>query len=126
MLRVTRIVVATVVALTIAALPVVLDRCTESCEAHQNAVASTPPCHHVAATGAQISQAPSRCGHDHSGTPVVAAKSPAPSERAFASTATVDHQPTVAPPSAASLRLRSDAPPDSSPSLDARSLPLRV
>ena len=126
MLRVTRFTVAAVLSLTIAALPVVLDRCTESCEAHQNAVANTPLCHHVATTGAQISQEPARCGHDHSGTPVVAAKSPAPTERAFDSIATVDTQPAVAPPPAASLRVQSDGPPDSSPSLDARSLPLRV
>jgi hypothetical protein len=126
MVRVTRIAVAAVLALAIAALPVVLDRCTESCEAHQSAVASTPPCHHLTATGAQMSPEPARCGHDHSATPAVSAKSPAPSERAFDSIATVDSQLTVALPSAASIHVRPDAPPDSSPSLDARSLPLRV
>ena len=126
MLRVTRITVAAVLALAIAALPVVLDRCTESCEAHQHAVANTPPCHHVAVTGPKISQEPSRCGHDHSGTPVVAAKSPAPTGRAFDSIVTVDSQPAVAPLPAASTRVRPHRPPDSSPTLDRRSLPLRV
>src|ERR1044072_6202560 len=101
MLRVTRNAVAGVLALAIAALPVVLERCTESCEAHQSAVANTPPCHHVVATGTQISPQPARCGHDHSGTPVVAAKSPAPSERAFDSISTVNHQQPVPPPPAA-------------------------
>src|SRR2546425_3400939 len=99
----TRMAVATVLALAITALPVMLDRCTESCAAHRNAVASTPPCHHTTATGTHISQVPDRCGHDHGGTAVMAAKGPAPTGRAFEAVGTVDNQPTGPPPSAIHL-----------------------
>ncbi len=126
MFRATRLAFAPVLALAIAALPVILDRCAESCEAHRNAVASTPPCHHTTATGTHISQVPNRCGHDHGGTAVMAAKSPAPTGRAFDSVVIVDSQLTVTPPSAADLRVRPHSPPESSPTLDGRSLPLRV
>src|SRR6266508_6672017 len=123
MFRATRLAVAPVLALAIAALPVMLDRCTESCEAHRNAVASTPPCHHVTSTGTHITQVPPRCGHDHAGTTVIAAKSPAPTGRGFDSVATIDSQLTIAPPATANLRVRPHSPPDSSPTLDGRSLP---
>src|SRR5207247_5531506 len=44
-------------------------------QAHQNAVASTPACHHAASTGTHISQVPTPCGHDHNGTAVAPANS---------------------------------------------------
>src|SRR5205809_969790 len=121
MFRATRMAVALVLALGIAALPVVLDRCTESCEAHRHSAASTPPCHHTASTGTRISQSPDRCGHDHGGTAVMAAKGPAPTGRAFDLVVTVDRQLTVTPPPAAHLRVRPHSPPESSPTLDGRS-----
>jgi len=108
-------------------LPVVLDRCAESCEAHQNAAAATPECHHATSTGMRISHAPIPCGHDHSGTAVAAAQNPAPTERAFDSTiSAVDIQLGGAPPAAPGLRVWPQSPPDSPPTLDRRSLPLRV
>lgn len=126
MFRATRIAVAAIVALAIGVLPVVLDRCAESCEAHRNTVASTPACHHAAPTGTHISHGPAPCGHDHNATAVTAAKSPAPTGRAFDSIVAMDSQPAVAPATAADLRVRPHSPPDFSATLDCRSLPLRV
>jgi hypothetical protein len=126
MFRATRIAVAAVLALAIAALPVVLDRCAESCEAHRNAVASTPACHHATSTGTHISQVPTPCGHDHNGTAVTTAKSPTPTAPSFDSVVTMDSQVTVAPTAAADLRVWPHSPPDFSPTLDGRSLSLRV
>ena len=42
MFRATRMATAAVLALAVAALPVVLDRCAASCEMHHDTVASTP------------------------------------------------------------------------------------
>jgi hypothetical protein len=127
MFRVTRGAFAAVLAIAIAALPVALDRCAESCEAHENTVASTPTCHHVTSTGTRISPAPSPCGHDHNGTAVTAAaKSFAPTGRAFDSIAALDAHVPEALPRFIDLRVALHSPPDSSPSLTTRSLPLRV
>jgi hypothetical protein len=126
MVRATRTAVAALLALAIAVLPVVLDGCADSCEAHQHTVASTPACHHAASTGAHLSQVPSPCGHDHNATALTAAKRPAPAERAFDSIVAIDNEPAMAPAMASGLRVRPHSPPDSSPTLDRRSLPLRV
>src|SRR6266511_389386 len=126
MFRVTRTAVAAALTLALAAVPVVLDRCTETCEAHRNTVASAPPCHHVTATGTHLSQAAAACGHDHNGTAVAAANNPAPTGRAFDSVAAVASELTVASPAASDLRVRPHAPPGSALTLDGRSLPLRV
>jgi len=126
MFRATRTAVVAVLAFAIAALPAVIDRCAESCDAHQHTVASTPACHHAASTGAHVSQVPAPCGHDHNGTAVTAATSPAPTGRAFDSIAMVDHRQTVAPPAASDRRVRPYSPPDSPTALAHRSLPLRV
>src|SRR5437899_7964902 len=126
MFRATRIAVAAVQAVAIAALPVLLDRCAESCEAHQSTVASTPACHHAASAGTHVSQVPAPCGHDHNATALSVTKSPAPTGRVFDSIVALDTQPTVAPPAVSGLRVRSHSPPDSSRTLDRRSLPLRV
>lgn len=126
MFRAMRMSAATALALAVAVLPVMLDRCSESCEAHRTAVASTPPCHHTTANGTHISQVPDRCGHDHGGTAVMAAKGQAPTGRAFDSIVTDDSQLTVTPPSATHLHVRPHSPPASSSTLDGRSLPLRV
>src|SRR5216684_1434743 len=101
MFRATRIAIAAILGVAIAALPVVLDRCAEACEAQQHTVASTPACHHAAPTGTHVSQVPAPCGHDHNGTAVMAAKSPASTGRVFASIVAAGSQPTGAPPIAA-------------------------
>jgi hypothetical protein len=62
-----------VMALTVA--PVVLNQCAASCQAHREAIASTPICpHHSAASnhGVRLQSVPSACGHDHNGTVVTA------------------------------------------------------
>jgi hypothetical protein len=126
MLRVTRIAVAAIVALAVAALPVMLDRCAESCEAHEATVASTPACHHATATGPHITKVPVPCGHDHNGTAVTTVKSVAPSGRAFAFTAIVVSSLSATLPAGARVDVDTQAPPDTSPPLAGRSLPLRV
>jgi len=117
MFQATRIAVAAILAMAIAALPVVLDGCAGSCEAHRHSVASTPACHHASSTGTHISQEPTPCGHDHNGTAVTASNSPVPTGRAFDSIVLVDTQPAVVPPTAADLRVRLHSPTNFSPTL---------
>src|ERR1700724_3819429 len=126
MFRATKIVVAAVVALAMAVLPVVLDQCAGSCEAHRDTVASTPACHHTTSTGTHIAHVPVPCGHDHNGTAITAADNPAPTGKAFHSVVGVVSQPIPASPAAASLRVRPHSPPRSALTLDRHSLPLRV
>jgi hypothetical protein len=126
MLRAIRLAVAMIVALAVAALPVMLDRCAASCEAHQATVASTPSCHHATALGAHLAQVPAPCGHDHNGTSVTAANGFAPSARAFALTAVLSNQPVVAVPAGPDVRVDPDAPPNSPPTGAGHSLPLRI
>src|SRR6266508_1956958 len=126
MFRATRVAAAGILALAVAALPVVLDRCAQSCEAHRNAIASTPACHHAASAGTHISPVTSPCGHDHNATAVTAAKSSAPPGRTFDSIVALETQPPVTVPTAADLRVRPHSPPNASDTLDRRSLPLRV
>jgi len=126
MFRATRTAVAALVALAIAVLPVVLDRCADSCEAHQHVAASSPACHHAASTGTHVSQVPSRCGHDHNATGLTAAKDAAAAGRAFGVALAIEHEPAAVITPARGLRVRPHSPPDLSPSIDRRSLPLRV
>src|SRR5258707_13049561 len=93
MFRATRIAIAALLAVTITALPIVLDRCAESCEAHRHSAAVTPPCHHASATGAHVSSVPTPCGHDHSASAVPGRSSPAPSAPPFPSTRRVGAPP---------------------------------
>src|ERR1700682_1703784 len=98
MFRATKIAVAAVVALAMAVLPVVLDQCAGSCEAHRDTVASTPACHHTTSTGPHIAPVPIPCGHDHNGTAITAANNPAPMGQAFHSIVAVDTRPTLVSP----------------------------
>jgi hypothetical protein len=126
MFRVTRIAVAAVLAVAVAALPLILDRCAASCDAHQGTVATGSTCHHVTATGTHLTPAPASCSHDHNGTAVTAANGFAQTGRAFALVATASSQPSVLPPAETGVRVAPHAAPDLSPPLAARSLPLRV
>jgi hypothetical protein len=126
MCRVMRTAVAAVVALAIAALPLILDRCAESCEAHPPVFASTPACHHATAAGAHIAKVPSPCGHDHNGATVRAAKVTAPAGRAFDAAIAAVSLSTRISPMAADFRLPPHSPPNSSATRSSRSLPLRV
>src|ERR1700676_4778239 len=83
MIRATEIAVAAVVALAMAVLPLVLDQCAGSCEAHRDAVASTPACHHTTSTGTHIAHVPNPCAHDHNRTVIAAANNPAPTGMGF-------------------------------------------
>jgi hypothetical protein len=126
MLRVTKTAITAILALSIAALPTMLDQCAETCDAHQATAAVTPPCHHAVATGTHLTTAPAACGHDHTSSAFTASKSFAPSDRAFALTAILGSTTAFAPRPFANLRFEPHAPPDSSPPLFGRSLPLRV
>jgi hypothetical protein len=126
MFRVTRIATAAVLSVAVAALPLMLERCAESCDAHQSAVANAPACHHTASTGTHITKAPASCGHDHNAKAVTAAKSVAPTARAFAMTAAADGPLSIARLADADVRADPHSPPDLSPPLAGRSLPLRI
>src|SRR5258706_15310513 len=105
MFRVTRIAIAAVLALAVAALPLMLDRCSESCEAHQSLVANTAACHHATSSGTHITKAPASCGHDHNAQAVTTAKSFAPTDRAFALTALAGNQLPASRPAEAHVRV---------------------
>src|SRR5258705_13944642 len=83
----TRIVTAAVLALAIALFPAALDRCAAACDAHQDAIAGTPACHHATAAVTRIGHVPTSCGHDHTGTTVASAKSAGPAGRSIGSMA---------------------------------------
>src|SRR2546425_13090999 len=105
MFRATRMATAAVLALAVAALPVVLDRCAASCEMHHDTVASTPSCHHSTSRTVRIGRVPTPCGHAHNGTAVTSATSSTPGGRLFAAlVATTWHSTFLA--SAASHRHR--------------------
>lgn len=126
MLRVRKVLVATALALAIAGLPVILDQCAESCDAHNVTASMTPPCHHVVAAGTHFTKAPTACGHDHTGSAFTAVKSFAPTDRAFAMAAIAAGIVAIMPAPPDDVRFAPTAPLHASPPLFARSLPLRV
>jgi hypothetical protein len=115
------------VAVAILAVPIVLDYCVASCEGHQS-LAAAPSCHHVSAgsnTGA-VGRASSSCGHDHVASGAVQAGRIEPLRREFAAAlAVVIANPTHAVDYIATL-IDPHAPPGSSLTLFAQSLPLRI
>src|SRR5438093_2893511 len=124
MSRPTRIAAAAVVALAVAAFPAVLDRCAATCEAHHEAIASTPSCHHVTSTAFRIGHVPTPCGHDHTGTAMTSAKSTAPVGRSIGSMAAAVALPSPFAPAVSDRRVLGHAPPGPSVAVDGRSLPL--
>jgi hypothetical protein len=125
MRRVARLTIAMLLGVAVGALPVMLDRCTETCEAHR-ADASAPACHHTTSAAIHLTSAPAPCGHDHHGTTLNAPKGFSPPDRTCACAAVAVGQLLIAPPTASDVQVRPPAPPDISPSLASRSLPLRV
>jgi len=113
------------VAVAILALPIVLDYCVASCEGHQSLAA--PSCHHVSASKtAAVGRASSSCGHDHVASGAVQAGRIEPLRRAFAAAlAVVIANPTHAVEHIATP-IDPHAPPGSSLTLFAQSLPLRI
>ena len=124
MFRLMRVAVAAVVAVAIITLPLALDRCAESCDVHT--LATVPECHHAASTGAHFAPAPQSCGHDHSGTAVLAAKNAASSERAFDATLAVPSPFTLAPHVSGIARVTPHSSPGPPSALAGGFLPLRV
>jgi hypothetical protein len=119
-----RIATAAALMAALACLPIVLDQCSASCEAHQ-VDAAAPPCHHVHGSAARIGHAPAACDHDHSAS--IGALQGAPSVPQH-SIDTVALAAAQMPPAngqawaAASMH----APPGPTGSIHASALPLRV
>jgi hypothetical protein len=114
------------VALVMAALPVVLDRCAESCRERHAAVADTPSCHHATSASNRIGQVPASCGHDHNATTVTSAKSPLPTVRMLDSMIAGDTTHGYVSSGQVNRRVLPHSLSASSHPPDGRSLPLRV
>ena len=111
MFRRTRVVLAAVLAIALGAVPLMLDQCAATCEAHQDSVASTPACHHhTDASIAHLGHALRSCGHDHTGTLVTSGSGSAQAHRPFVASVAVETIPlnpvaTVRQKRALSLRV---------------------
>jgi hypothetical protein len=117
---------AAVLAFALVALPLVLDQCAASCDAHHGATAATPRCHHAAATTTRIGQVPSPCGHDHGGTVVMPANRVTPVLPTFDSAIAVPVASVTPAGTAFDHSGQPHDPPGSSLVFGAQSLPLRV
>jgi hypothetical protein len=126
MFGVTKQAIASVLALAIIVLPIVLDRCAESCEAQHRTIASTANCHHASSSAAQMGHETAPCGHDHHGIAVASSNDPAPARPLFNAMIAVATASTSVSPTAAAYRIPPHAPPGSSLDLHRRSLPLRI
>ena len=126
MFRASRFMVAIALALAIAGLPVILDQCAESCDAHAVTASTTPPCHHAVAAGIHFTKAPTTCGYDHTGFEFTGVKSFAPTDLVFAMAAIIARIVTIVPASSDDARFALTTPPHAPPPSFARSLPLRV
>jgi len=126
MTRPTRIATAALLALGLATLPGVLDRCAESCEAQQDALSSTPTCHHAHSSTTRIGSVPTPCGHDHNGTLVTAATGARLANGSSGWLATAVEPSAPLPHNAPNRHVPTPAPPGLSLPLDTRSLPLRI
>jgi hypothetical protein len=115
-----------VLALAVTALPAVLDQCAASCVEHHEAVASTPSCHHATTTSNRVGPMPMPCGHDHSGTTVMSAKTSAPVQRGLNSIVAVVALPTAFAPVSSDRRLLGKSPPGARRPIGAHPLPLRI
>src|ERR1700730_18125359 len=127
MFRRTRVVLAAVLAIAVGAVPLMLDQCAATCEAHHDSVASTPACHHhTDASIAHLGHAPTSCGHDYTGTLVTSDSGSAAARRPFVASVAIVTIP-VDPATTVPQNLRAHAPPGSVATLLAgRSLPLRI
>jgi hypothetical protein len=125
MVRATRIATAAMLMAALACLPVLLDHCSASCEAHQTDAAATPPCHHAQGAAAHVGHVPAACHHDHAAS--IGALQAAPSAPQH-SIDTIGATPIQLPAAnghawnSVSMHPR----PGSTGSIHASSLPLRV
>ena len=128
MLALVRAATAAFVAVALAALPVLLDRCETSCDVHRAAAAAaaSPSCHHGPPPGSRVGGSPAPCGHDHSGTVATAAVGAASPTRGGASIV-ADVAPATASAHAAVVRfVRTHAPPGLLTAFPPTPLPLRI
>jgi hypothetical protein len=123
--RSTRLSTAAVLALAVAAWPLVLDQCAASCVEHHEA-AGIPSCHQATTTSTRIGAMPTSCGHDHTRTTVTSAKTSPPVERGTYSIVAVVALPAPFAQAFSDRRLLGHSPPGARRPLDARSLPLRI
>jgi hypothetical protein len=126
MFRAMRFATAVALALAVAALPVVLDQCAESCEAHRDAIASTPECHHATPAGTPIKQVPTRCVHGHNGTAATSAQGSTPADRSLESVAAAFELPAFLTLTLSVRRAPTHDPPGPSSPPPSRFLPLRI
>jgi len=126
MFRATRIATVAVLALAVAALPVVLDRCAESCEAHHDAVASTPSCHHATSAATRIGRVPAPCGHDHNSTVVTSAQGSTVASRSLDAMVAAVEMPASLVPATSHRRVLTHTPPGPSLTPEHCSLSLRI
>ena len=126
MLRSARIALVPVLAIAIAAVPLILDQCAATCEMHHETVASTPACHHSGTASAHLGRTPQPCGHDHSGSSVTPDGGSIPTVRNFAMGTAIALMPLTPALVATSQTLHTHAPPGPSPQFDRRSLTLRI
>jgi hypothetical protein len=126
MSRALRLATAAALALAVAALPLVLDQCAGSCEAHRGAMASTPSCHHATPAGTRIKEVPARCGHDHTGTVATSAPGSTLADRSLANVAATVELPASVTPAMSFRHVPTHAPPGLSSASPDRSLPLRI
>ena len=125
MSRAANMMTAAVLALAVAAMPILLDHCAESCEAHHATVASTPACHHAGSTGTRVGHVPLPCGHDDAGVSAPAVKS-APLSGGSDSIVPIQFVGASFTSAAVDKCLSSHAPPGSSSPLGTHTLPLRI
>jgi hypothetical protein len=126
MFRAIRFATAAALTLTVAVLPVVLDQCAGSCDAHRDAMASTPSCHHATSTGTRIKQVPTRCGHNHNGTAATSAQGSTLADRSLDNVVATVELPASLTPTLSFRRLLTHAPPGPSSPPPDRSLSLRI
>jgi hypothetical protein len=90
-----RVSTALVIALALAAVPLVMNQCAALCETADRAL--EPPCHHTSLSGFRIGHTPTPCGLDHSATvtPVTPEASPLARGLTTAVTPTVSPVPVI-------------------------------
>jgi len=121
-----RVTTATVVLFAVVAVPLVLDQCAATCDAHRDVAISTPKCHHSGSAGTHIGATPRPCGHDHSGAAATASKSADPSSQRIALMSAIAPAPTSYVAVDRLLHASSHAPPGPRTSVVSQSPPLRI
>ena len=106
------------------ALPVLFDRCAESCDAHTRAAAAAPSCHHNSQPPTRVGRTPVRCSHDR--VDVATAAVVAPAVAPFAPMPMIEVASVPVLPITLVDRPAVESPPPLASPFTSRSLPLRV